>query len=91
MFYMKYETIYPDSTRAVCDSLMEFRIPVLPLSVSSFVGGSSTPDKVGVDDHEKTDDELLEEGQSWENPFNLQDALRRASWGDMVIAFYYVF
>lgn len=85
MLYMKYETIYPDSTRAVCDSLMEFRIPVLPPSVSWFVGGPSTPDKVGVDDHEKTDDELLEEGQSWENPFNLQDALRRASWGDMVI------
>lgn len=83
--YMKYETIYPDSTRAECDSLMKFRIPVLPPSVSWFVGGPSTPGKVGVGDTKKSDDELMTEGQSWENPFNLQDALHQASWGDIVI------
>ena len=82
--YMKYETVYPDSTRAECDSSMTFRLVVQPETVI-YVATPGAPDKVGVDDDEKSDDELFNEGKDWENPFNLEDALHQAYSGDYIL------
>ena len=81
--YMKYETVYPDSTVAVCDSFLVVRVPVQAPSVDYYVDPDA-PNKVGVNDDAKSDEELFYEGQSIEDPFNLEDALKQASQGDII-------